>query len=346
MEYRDYYRTLGVPRTASQGEIKKAFRKLARVHHPDVKPGDTAAEQRFKDLNEANAVLGDPEKRKQYDALGPEWESHSRAAREGGRAPAGAGGYAGFGGGGNVRYEFRTSGDGGDLGDFSDFFRMVFGNTDPDAGLRRGGARVAGTAPRGLDDILSGMSFDGDPAPGARFRPGGRSAAPPRPPVAEAVAELDLEEAFHGTSRIVEIGGKRLEVTIPPGVDAGSRIRLTGKGPNGGDLVVVCRVRPHRTFTRRGADLELELPLSLEAALLGADVPVQTLKGRVMLTVPPGTQQGRTFRLTGQGMPRFQGTGRGDLYVRTRVVLPTALSDEATKAARRLFELVDKPDPR
>jgi len=343
MEYRDYYQTLGLARNASQADIKKAYRKLARQHHPDRNAGDKSAERRFKDLNEAHAVLGDPAKRKQYDALGANWEAFSRAGAPGaaGRgSPLGAGGPFG---GGSVRYEFRT--DGGDeAGGFSDFFRAVFGAArSAGAGAAGGRGRASGPSVRGFDEILSEMGIDPDSVIDARRA---RAAGPqPMPPV-EADAELDLEEAFRGTTRLVEVGGKRLEVTIPPGVETGSRIKLTGKGGEGRDLVVVIRVRPHRTFTRRGADLERELPVALEQALLGADVAVPTLKGKLVLTLPPGTQQGRPFRLTGQGMPRFKGTGNGDLYVRIRVVLPTDLSPEAKDAARRFLDLADQPDPR
>jgi curved DNA-binding protein len=339
MEYRDYYKTLGVPRGASQAEIKKAYRKLARQHHPDRNAGDKAAERRFKDVNEAHAVLGDADKRKQYDALGSNWEAFSRAgAGGGGASPFGAGGpFAG----GNIRYEFRTSG-GEDAGGFSDFFRAVFGAARSASGTGRTSAR-SGPPPQGFDDILSGMGIDPDSILDARRERAAR--AQPMPPV-EADAELDLEEAFRGSARLVEVDRKRLEVKIPPGVDTGTRIKLTGKGGDGRDLVVIIRVRPHRTFTRRGADLERDLSVTLEEALLGADVAVPTLKGRVVLTVPPGTQAGRTIRLSGQGMPRFKASGSGDLYVRIRVVLPTDMSAEAKDAARRFLDLVDQPDPR
>jgi DnaJ-class molecular chaperone len=159
-------------------------------------------------------------------------------------------------------------------------------------------------------------------------------------------AELTLEESFHGTSRIIELGGRRLEVTIPRGAGDGSRIRLTGKGPEGRDLVVVTRLKPHKTFTRRGDDLERELPVTLREALLGGEIPVATLKGRVLLTVPEGTQNGRTFRLKGQGMPKFKGDGTGDLYARVRLVLPTKLDEKAKVAAAKFLDLVDQPDPR
>jgi DnaJ-class molecular chaperone len=350
MEYRDYYKILGVPRTASQAEIKKAFRKLARQHHPDVNKGDAKAEQRFKDVNEAHAVLGDPEKRKQYDAVGSNWEAFARAGAGAGARSADGGPFAGFGGfspGGNVRYEFRTSGAGAeDLGGFSDFFRMMFGGADVGSGgAPRSSARATAGQGGDFEDILAQMGIDADGVGGRTGRPRAPHARP-KPASAEATAELDLEEAFRGTTRLVDVAGKRLEVKIPPGVDTGSRIRLTGKGPDGGDLVVVIRVRPHPVFARRGADLDRELPLTLEEALLGAEVPVGTLKGRVVLTIPPGTQNGRTFRLTGQGMPRFKADGSGDLYVRTRVVLPTTLTDEARAAARRFLDLVDQPNPR
>jgi len=371
MDYKDYYAVLGVPRTASQKEIKKAFRKLAREHHPDTKGGgDASAERRFKEVNEANAVLSDPDKRALYDRLGADWEAYARA---GAGAPAGAAagargraagqggaggadpfaGFAGFGGapGGNVRYEFHTTGD---AGEFSDFFNAFFaGASEPVDGRPGRGRRATGGAT--FEDILAGMGLgaDGGAGPAAPRGSGtGRSGATggparaPRLPSAEATAEITLDEAYHGTTRLVEVDGKRLEVTIPPGADTGTRIRLTGKAPGGGDLYVVVRQLPDPVFTRRGADLERELPLRLQEALLGAEVKVRTPKGQVILTVPAGTQPGRTFRLTGQGMPRFRADGRGDLYVKARVVVPSSLSEEAREAARQFFDLAPQPDPR
>jgi len=315
MEYKDYYAVLGVPRTASQAEVKKAFRKLARQHHPDAKPGDTAAERKFKEVNEANEVLSDLAKRKQYDELGANWEAISRAREAGAAGGAGSpfGGFGGAAAGGNVRYEFRSSRE----GDFSDFFRVFFGAEAP---------------------VAAGF------AGGRTTRSGARTASPP--PAHEATAEISLSEAFHGTTRLVDVEGKRLEITIPPGADTGTRLKLSKRGPGGGDLIVVVKVLPDPTFTRRGADLERDLTLTLEQALLGADVKVETLKGRVLLTIPPGTQPGRTFRLSGQGMPRFKTAGHGDLYGKARVVLPTGLSDDATAAARAFFDLATRPDQR
>ena len=362
MDYKDYYAVLGVPRTASQTEIKKAFRKLARESHPDRNAGDATAERRFKDINEAHAVLSDKDKRELYDRLGADWEAYARAgATAGAGAGAGARGagggagaagnpFAGFSGsgfggpGGNVRYEFHTTGD---AGEFSDFFQAFFGGaSEPirDTGPGRG-RRPSGGAT--FEDILAGMGLDGSgrPTTPAGQRAGGAAATRSKP-TAEAVAEIDLEEAYHGTTRLVDVDGKRLEVTIPKGADTGSRIRLSGKAPGGGDLHVVVKQRPHRVFTRRGADLERELPLTLGEALLGAEVPVRTLKGRVLLTIPAGTQTGRTFRLKGQGMPRYRAEGFGDLYARAKVVLPTDLSDEARAAAETFIRLADQPDPR
>ncbi|HTK44210.1 MAG TPA: J domain-containing protein [Patescibacteria group bacterium] len=357
-EFQDYYKTLGVPRSATQADIKKAFRKLARESHPDKHAGDKAAEQRFKEINEANAVLSDPGKRAKYDQFGRDWEAYARAGAaaggaSGGRDPFAPGGpFAGYtyrtsgtGGPGGVRYEFRTSGD---PGAFSDFFRMMFGDESAAAGEPETFSTEGGES---IDDLLSRLGMAGA-APGAgRARPhaggtAGHVASNARRAPIEVTAELSLEEAFHGTTRIVELEGRRLELTIPRGANNGSRIRLTGKGPDGRDLVVVTRIKPHRAFTRKGDDLERVVPLTLKEALLGGEIPVGTLKGRVLLTVPAGTQDARTFRLKGQGMPRFKGDGTGDLFVKVKVILPTALDDAATAAARKFLDLVDQPDPR
>src|SRR3954452_8824904 len=245
LDYKDYYAVLGVPKTASQADIKKAFRKLAREHHPDAKPGDAVSERRFKEINEANEVLSDPARRKQYDELGANWESISRS-RGGGGAGAGPSGYpfgygAGGPAGGNVRYEFRT---GGDSGEFSDFFRMFFGgDAEAGPGGQPAGAGRRPTGSMGFEDILAGMGIDGRSAAGQPARPA--------PPVRhEATAELTLSEAYHGTTRLLDVDGKRLEISIPPGADTGTKIKLTGKGPGGGDIVVTAKVLPDTTFTR------------------------------------------------------------------------------------------------
>jgi DnaJ-class molecular chaperone len=356
-EFQDYYKTLGVPRTASQAEIKKAFRKLARESHPDKHAGDKLAERRFKDINEANAVLSDPAKRSKYDQFGRDWEAYSRAGAAAGGAPGGAAGdpfgpggpFAGFGFGGGrsgaraggapggVRYEFRSAGDGGS---FSDFFHMMFGDESAASGEPERFTTGGGS----MDDLLSQLGMAG--AAGGGRSSGSRAAPRAKPQPIEVTAELSLEESFHGTSRLVDVEGKRLEITIPRGATTGSRIRLTGKGPGGRDLIVVTKLKHHQVFTRRGDDLEREIPITLREALLGGEVPVGTLKGRVLLKVPAATQSGRSFRLKGQGMPAFKGDATGDLFVRVRVVLPNDLSDEAKAAAERFLDLVPQPDPR
>ena len=350
-EFQDYYRTLGVARTATQADIKKAFRKLARESHPDKHPGDKAAEARFKAINEANAVLSDTAKRAKYDQFGKDWEAYARAGAgaAGGDPFGGANPFAGWAaspggsarrsaGAGGIRYEFRTTGGASGGAAFSDFFHMMFGDEGAAAGEPE---RFAGSGGNeSIDELLTRLG-------GARPASGNGSHARATAPAAiEVTAELALEESFHGTSRIVEIDGKRLEVTIPRGAGDGSRVKLTGKAPGGRDLVVVTKLRPHAVFTRRGDDLEREVPITLREALLGGEIPVSTLKGRVLLKVPEATQPGRVIRLKGQGMPKFKGDGTGDLLVRVRVVLPTDLSDEAKAAAIRLADLVDQPDPR
>lgn len=335
MEYQDYYQTLGLSRNATQPEIKKAFRKLAREHHPDTKPGDAAAERRFKEVNEAHAVLSDPEKRRKYDLLGANWDAYGQAgAAAGGGNPFAGSGRGGAGQAGNVRYEFRTSSG----GDFSDFFRTFF--TAEDAASSGGSTRSrSGAGGPTFEEILGQMGLNEAGRGTARQRPQPKQTL-------EAIAEIDLAEAFQGTTRRVDIEGKRLEVTIPRGADNGTRIKLTGQGPGGSDVVVVTRVRPHGTFTRRGANLERELPITLREALLGGEIPVTTLKGKVLLRIPAGTQNGRTFRLKGQGMPHLRGDDRGDLLARVRVVLPSNLDAEAEEAARQFLDRVDQPDPR
>ena len=376
MEYRDYYKTLGVPRTATPAEIKKAYRRLARELHPDRNPCDKTAERRFKEVNEANEVLADPQKRKQYDVLGANWEQYARAGAGAAGSPFGAGrsplggdpfgpggpfaGYAQSGPGGSVRYEFHSS----DAEGFSDFFRMFFGGgatadpvrTTATARTRTGagtGRRSGGT----LEDILSQMRFEGAGAvdvgrSGARDgrTAGGRAGQPGgHPGDIEVEVDLSLEEAFHGSARLVQVGERRLEVKVPPGVETGSKIRLSGKagtGDGAGDLYLIAKVKPHPIFSRNGADLTRETPITLQEALLGGEVEVETLGGRVLLKIPAGTQQGQTFRLSGKGMPRLKGEGSGELYVKVRVVMPGRLEGKQRKAAEEFLRHIHQPNPR
>jgi DnaJ-class molecular chaperone len=329
MEYRDYYATLGVPRTASQADIKKAFRKLARQHHPDANKGNAAAETKFKEINEANEVLSDPEKRKLYDQLGSNWQAYQQAGAAGGQAGGNPfGGFGGFGGGppGGVRFEYRGNAE--DLAGFSDFFRTFFGGgfSGEQAGAGRTQTQTRTGRGQSIEDLLAGMNLGGN----------GRQAV--RPARIEANAELTLEEVAAGAKRLLEVDGRRLEVTIPPGVANGQSIRFS-KVAAGRDAFVRVKVAPHPVFSRDGANLTREVPITLREALLGGETAIKTLTGTVMLRIPPETQTGRTFRLTGQGLPHFRKEGRGDLFVKVRVVLPTDLSDEAKRAAEKFLDL-------
>jgi curved DNA-binding protein len=337
MEYRDYYATLGVPRTASQADIKKAFRKLARQFHPDVNKSNAQAEKRFKEVSEANEVLSDPEKRKLYDELGANWQAYQQAgAANAGRQGQPYGGFAGFSpGGGGVRFEYRGNPE--DLAGFSDFFRTFFGGAGLDEAAFGGGARSrprAGGRSQTIEELFGGL---GETPAASSGRARGTSR-----PRREAEAEVSLEDVNTGTKRLLDMEGKRIEVTIPPGVADGQRIRFSRVAPDGGDVYLRVKVRPHPTFTRNGADLHRDLDLTLREALLGAEVPVRTLSGRVLLRIPPETQTGRTFRLAGKGLPRFRADGRGDLFVKVRPLLPTNLTPEARSAAERFLDLAQQ----
>jgi curved DNA-binding protein len=322
MEYKDYYAVLGVPKTATQAENKKAYRRLARELHPDKNPGNADAERRFKDANEANAVLSDPEQRRRYDELGANWQAYDNAG-----FPGGATDWAGFGGApGGVRWETRRVNP-EDLGGFSDFFRAFFG----------GEASPRATSSQGFDQVFDFGNLGGTP----------RTAL--RPPEAHATAEVTLAEVARGAERMVSVDGRRLEARIPAGVSDGAKIRLRGavKDPNGGpagDVVITVRVKPDPRFERRGADLVTELPLTLAEALLGAEVPVPLPAGSVKLRVRPNPQDGQEIRIPGRGLPK-RGGEKGDLVVRTRVVLPT-LDEKARDEIAKVLGKHPQADPR
>ena len=352
MEYKDYYAVLGVPRTASQAEIKKAYRKLARELHPDRNPGDAKAEKRFKDANEAHAVLSDPEKRKLYDELGANWQAYERAGAAGG---AQGGAWGGFGApGGNFTY--RTV-DPSEVGGFSDFFRAFFGGGGGafnfgggQTGSRRTSTRNS-TATRSAGTSAADFDFDWSSLDGFGDITDGRRARQARVPAAEAETEVTLAEVMRGTERLVNVDGRRLQVKIPAGVGDGSRIRLAvGDGPGtangtGGDVYIRVRIAPDRRFERRGSDLVTEVAVTLEEALLGADVPVPTPTGRLRLKLRPGTQPGQEIRVAGRGLPRRGGKSHGDLLVNVKVVLPK-LDDEDRAAFREFAARRPQPDPR
>ncbi|MGB9799988.1 MAG: DnaJ C-terminal domain-containing protein [Thermanaerothrix sp.] len=301
MEYKDYYKILGVDRNATEEEIKKAYRRLAMKYHPDRNPGDKSAEEKFKEINEAYEVLGDPEKRKRYDALG---ESYFRWQQSG--APGDFNWEEWFAQGPVGTRTVRIDLDDlfGDLGGFSDFFSAIFG----------------------------GM-------PGTTTRTAGRRTRQTTPAVEQPV-QITLEEAYRGTTRLIQVDGRRLEGKIPPGARTGTKVRLAGQGPIGpngqrSDLYLVIEVLPDPRFERKDDDLYTEVTIDLYTAVLGGQVTVPTLGGDVILTIPPGTQPGQVFRLSGRGMPNLRNPQKhGDLYVKVKVELPRHL----TPQQRALFE--------
>jgi curved DNA-binding protein len=319
VEYKDYYKILGVSKNASDKEIKSAYRKLARKLHPDVNPNDKNAEQQFKEVNEAYEVLSDPDKRKKYDALGANWQEYEQYQRAGGTGPF-TWGDTGARAGGTYRtvtpeeYEQIF----GDLGGASDFFRTFFGGGFGGAGGFAGGRGTSGVRMRGQD--------------------------------LEQPVQITLEEAYHGTKRILQKDGKKIEVDIKPGVRTGSRIRLAKQGMPGigggpaGDLFLNIEVAPDARFERHGDDLTVEVPVDLYTALLGGEVAVPTPKGTsLMLKIPPESQNGKTFRLANKGMPKLnEPNAFGDLYARIKVVLPEKLSKKEQELFQQLAALRKK----
>ena len=324
MAGKDYYQILGVSRNASEKEIKQAYRRLARKHHPDLNPGDKSAEAKFKEINAAYEVLSNPEKRKKYDQFGEQWEYAEQFAKSGGQE--------------RVRWDFGRGGttfEYGDLSDFGGIFSSLFGDSGK-------GSRMRG--PRRGQDI-------------------------------ESTIEVNLEEAHHGSTRVIQLqteepctacggtgrvgnrvctmcngsGGKiipkRLEVKIPAGVRDGSRIRIAGEGVSGraggkkGDLYLVAKVLPHKLFERKGDDLYTEVSVPLATAILGGEVRLPTLKDNLSLKIPPETQNGRVFRMAGKGMPQLGNSKYGNMFAKVKVVLPTNLTGEEKKLFERLRSL-------
>lgn len=316
MDYKDYYQILGISKKADEKEIKRAFRKLAQQYHPDKNPGDAEAERKFKEVNEANTVLSDPEKRSQYDRFGSQWEQYTRS---GGRPEDFN--WGGFGGGnpGGSRTRTMTPEEieqmmrGG--GNFSDFFETLFGGG---LGGRPGGSRYRTT----------GGGFGFEPAMNTQ------------PRSQEVPVQVTLEEAFHGATRTLESGdGARVQANIPRGVQTGSKVRMRG-AIDRNDVVLKVEVAPHAKFTRTGDDLRVQVAVDLYTAILGGEMAVPTMERTVMLTIPAGTQNGRTFRLRGLGMPKLkQPDQRGDLFAEVAVKLPTELSAEEKELFQKLQAL-------
>jgi curved DNA-binding protein len=322
MEYKDYYQTLGVSRNADEKEIKKAFRKLAQKYHPDKNKGDKEAEQKFKEINEANAVLSDPDKRSKYDRFGAQWEQYARAGNTGDfdwSQWANAGGGSPFGRGTTrtitpEELEQMLGGMGGGQG-FSSFFETLFGGA-------------------GMSGRQGGFGFD------PRMAGQGSRTAQSRPAQTEVPVEISLEEAYKGTERTLQgDDGTRFEVKIPKGVKTGSKVRVPS--PDGrGNILLKIAVSPHKTFRRDGDNLRVKVPVDLYSAVLGGEVEVPTLERSVVLTVPAGTQSGKSFRLRGLGLPNLrQPAKKGDLLAEVEIKVPTQLTDEQRKLFEKLRDM-------
>ena len=308
MAYIDYYKILGVDKNASQDDVKKAFRKLARKYHPDLNPIDPSAKDKFQEINEANEVLSDPEKRKKYDEYGEHWKhadefEAQKKARQ--HAGAGGGGFSGFGGDGGS-YWYSSDGEGfsgGDAGGFSDFFESMFGH--------RGGGGRGGSGFRGQD-------FN-------------------------AELHLSLRDAAQTHKQVLNVNGKQVRITIPAGVADGQVIKLKGYGGEGinggpaGDLYITFRIAEDPVFKRLGDDLYVDVEVDLYTAVLGGEKVVDTLEGKVKLKIKPETQNGTKVRLKGKGFPIYKKEGQfGDLIVTYSVKIPTSLTDRQKELFREL----------
>jgi curved DNA-binding protein len=323
MEYKDYYKILGIDRGASIKEIKQAYRKLARKYHPDVNPGDSTAALKFQEINEANEVLSDPQKRKQYDSLGSQWRQYQQA---GGKPED-------FNWGKTTTdqqqtYNYRTVDPEefeelfGTQGGFSKFFTNLFGGA---------------TKHRQTNENRGSYQFH-------------QQSPPQQGRTLEHPLQLSLYEAFHGTQRIMEWDdGHKIDVKIPPGVDTDSRVRLKGQGGAGrgggqpGDLYLNIEILPDKRFIRDKDDLKTTVPADLFTMLLGGKISIHGIDRTVRLTIPPGSQNGRVFRLNGLGMPNIKHPQqRGDLYVTVESVLPEKLTEEERTLIKR-WESIHRP---
>lgn len=289
MEYRDYYKILGVERNASQDEIKKAYRKLAMQYHPDRNPDDKQAEEKFKEANEAHQVLSDPQKRARYDQLG---SSYSQWQQRGAPGDFNWGDWSGGSPGGGTRVSPEDIGDMFGGGNFSDFFQSIFGMG---GGMGTGAGR-------------------------------GRRVQPQR---YEQPVSISLEEAHQGAARTLQSNGRRVQVKIPAGAKTGTKVRVRGEAPGGGDLYLKVTVDKHPKFERKGNNLHTSTNVDVFTALLGGKAQVKTLNGNISLTIPAGTQPEQVMRLSGRGMPNLRSSqSMGDLYVRVKVTIPKKLTEE------------------
>lgn len=305
MEYKDYYKILGVSKSASQDEIKKAYRKLALKYHPDKNPGDKSAEAKFKEANEANEVLGDTEKRRRYDELGSNWNAYQQPGGSGGfdwgkyQQQGGQTFYSDFG---------DLGGSFGGGGGFSDFFEAFFGGGFGGSKQQKG-KRVS----KGQD--------------------------------LEAELPITLEDAYNGAEKIFDVNGQKIKLKIKKGVNDGQMLKLAGKGNPGqgganGDLLIRIRIENHPIYKRIEDDLYMDLPVDVVTAVLGGKTDVSTLKGRIKVSIPPETPNGKTLRLSGMGMPKYgKENQHGDLYAKIELETPKNLSAEEIKLYKQLAEL-------
>ena len=297
MNYKDYYKILGIDKKATAAEIKKAYRTLAVKHHPDKNPGNKESEEKFKLINEANEVISDPEKRKKYDELGENWQQFEKAGNP-------------FDEGGSQQYYNGNAGGGfGEQEGFSDFFEQFFGGS---RGSQRRGARG--------NQNYKGSDY-------------------------ESEMEITLEEAFTGTSRIIQLDNKKLRITTKPGSYTDQQLIIKGKGAKGsseahsGDLFVRIKVKPSALFVRKGDDLYKDVTVDLYTAILGGEVVIDTLSGQVKIKVTECTQNNKTIRIKGKGMPVYERPEtHGDLYIKLQVTIPDKLTDEQ----RELFKKIQR----
>ena len=317
----DYYEALGISRNASVDDIKKAYRKLARKYHPDMNPGDAAAEEKFKEISEAYEVLTDPEKKKMYDQFG-----HAAFGQ-------GQGGFSGERGPGGARWHWSGSGNpGGDFEgfDFGSSFGEGFGS---------------------FSDIFSELFG----ASGGGRRTYTRTSRPGRGENLQYSMQVDFMDAIRGKSATISVntgqGHETLTVTIPAGVNDGSRVRLKGKGGRGtgggppGDLFIITQIAPHSFFRREGDNILIDIPISITEAALGAQVTIPTVDGPTRLTIPPGTQGGQKLRLKGKGAPHLKGGGRGDMFAVVKIAVPKNIPEDGKKLLKE-FGKQSAYDPR
>ena len=303
MIYKDYYKVLGVAKTATSAEIKKAYRMLANKYHPDKTKGDKAAEEKFKDVNEANEVLSDPVKRKKYDQFGADWQKYEEAG-----AQPGGFDWSKYAGDQTHRTGARDSGTMFTDEGVNDLFEMLFGQH---SGQRRGRRSAA----------AKGQDF-------------------------ETETTLSLEEAYHGTTRLIRLNDQTIKVTIRPGVADRQMLKIAGKGEGGssggpnGDLYLTVKIAPHPGFHRSANDLHCDLPVELYTAVLGGKTELKTLKGKVTVNIPKGTPNGKALSLRGLGMPVYAKKNEfGNLLVKVDIVLPEHLSEEELGLFRSLEAL-------